>query len=52
MQNVPLRIYSGDLAGTDMFLAIGLQVFWLIALIMLGQLVCQKAAKRGVVQGG
>ena len=52
MQNVPLRIYSGDLAGTDMFLAIGLQVFWLIALIMLGQLVCQKAAKRVVVQGG
>ena len=52
MQNVPLRIYSGDLAGTDMVLAICLQVFWLIALIMLGKLVCQKAAKRVVVQGG
>ena len=52
MQNVPLRIYSGDLAGTDMVLAICLQVFWLIALIMLGKLVCQNAAKRVVVQGG
>lgn len=52
MQNVPLRIYSGDLAGVEMYNAMCLQVFWLIALILLGQWVCKKAARRVVVQGG
>ena len=52
MQNVPFRIYSGDLAGTEMYNAMFLQVFWLVSLILLGQWICQKAARRGEVQGG
>lgn len=52
MQNVPLRIYSGDMSGIEMYNAIFLQVFWLIALIFLGQWVCKRAARRVVVQGG
>jgi len=52
MQNVPFRIYSGDLAGVEMYNAMFLQVFWLIALILLGQWVCKKATRRVVVQGG
>lgn len=52
MQNVPLRIYSGDMSGIEMYNAILLQVFWLIALIFLGQWVCKRAARRVVVQGG
>ena len=52
MQNVPLRIYGGDLSGAEMYHAMFLQAFWLTALILLGQWVCKKAARRVVVQGG
>ncbi len=52
MQNVPLRIYGGDLAGTEMARAVGLQVFWLAALLLLGGWLCGKGVRRIVVQGG
>lgn len=52
MGNVPLRVYSGDIAGSDALFAIGLQIFWLFALILLGRLLMKKALRRVVVQGG
>lgn len=52
MQNVPLRAYSGDLAGDDLFRAVILQVFWLATLTACGKLLCLRAEKRAVVQGG
>lgn len=52
MSNVPFRIYSGDLQGMEMINAIGLQVFWLFALIGLGSIICRLAQKRVVIQGG
>ena len=33
MQNLPLRIYCGDIAGTEMWQAMGLQLFWIVVLI-------------------
>lgn len=52
MQNVPLRIYSGDLSGRPMYQALALQFFWLAALIFLGELLHLLAMKKIVVQGG
>ena len=52
MENVPLRVYSGDLAGPEMVRAILLQVFWAFALVLIGKLLERKALKRVVVQGG
>lgn len=52
MQNVPLRIYSGDLADNDMITAILLQLFWLATLVVLGILTCRIAERRVVLQGG
>ena len=52
MINVPFRIYSGDLAGSEMIKAIVLQVFWLIVLMVTGNLICKQAEKKVVVQGG
>lgn len=52
MQNVPLRIYSGDLAGNALWHAVLLQVFWLIALTLLGELLNMQAMKQVTVQGG
>ena len=52
MQNVPFRIYGGDLAGVEMLQKIVLQLFWVAALIGFGKLLTRKALKRIVVQGG
>ena len=52
MQNVPLRAWSGDLSGQDLYAAAGLQLFWAIVLVGSGWLLAQKALKKTVVQGG
>ena len=52
MQNVPLRIYSGDISGLEIYARAGLQLFWLIALVGLGKWLTAVALKRVVVQGG
>ena len=52
MQNVPLRIYSGDLAGAAAVRALGLQTFWAVVLIIAGRLLWAKARQKIIVQGG
>lgn len=52
MQNVPLRIYGGNLHGEELRRAVILQVFWLFVLILLGKMLEWKAVKRIVLQGG
>ena len=52
MQNIPLRIYSGDIAGTQILYRAALQLFWIVALIWLGRRLMGHALSRVVVQGG
>lgn len=52
MQNVPLRIYSGDISGMDIYLSFGLQLFWTVVLILAGKRLTATALQRAVVQGG
>jgi len=52
MQNMPLRIYSGNIAGTAALEGIALQAFWLAVLMVLGRLWMRRALKKVVVQGG
>jgi len=52
MQNMPLRIYSGDISGADAWYGLLLQVFWLVVMLMLGKLLMKRALKKVVVQGG
>ena len=52
MQNVPLRIYSGDISGSEIYYRVGLQIFWLIAILAIGRLLAVKALKKVIVQGG
>lgn len=52
MQNAPLRIYGGDIAGMQALQTIFLQCFWLTAMILAGRILLQKALKRVVIQGG
>lgn len=52
MQNVPLRVYSGDLNGTEMLSAVFLQLFWLAVFIAFGSFTAKRAGRRVVIQGG
>lgn len=52
MQNVPLRIYSGSMSGEEILRAVCLQVFWLVAVTLFGQILCRVAVKRVTLQGG
>lgn len=52
MSNVPFRVYSGDLAGAEMWTAIGLQMFWLFALVLIGKALSSRAIRQVVIQGG
>ena len=52
MQNMPLRIYSGDIAGMDAVRGIGLQLFWVAAMLIFGKLFMRRSLKRVVTQGG
>ncbi len=52
MQNMPLRIYSGNIVGVDAVKGIVFQIFWLMTLMTIGQLAMRQTLKRVVVQGG
>ena len=52
MQNIPLRIFSGNISGTDALFGIGLQVFWILTMITMGKIWIKRAVKKVVVQGG
>ncbi len=52
MQNVPLRIFGGDIAGADIPRAMGLQLFWAAVLIAGGWVLMRAGLRRTAVAGG
>jgi ABC-2 type transport system permease protein len=52
MQNMPLRIYSGNIAGAEALRGIILQLFWFIILTVTGKAIMKRALNRVVIQGG
>ncbi len=52
MQNMPLGIYAGSIAGIDALRGVALQAFWLAALVLLGRAYMRGALQKVVVQGG
>jgi len=52
MQNMPLRIYSGNIAGMDIIYGFGLQLFWLAFMVLVGRFAMSRALRKVVVQGG
>lgn len=52
MQNTPFLIYVGHLSISEGWRAIGLQVLWLVFLVMSGRMMMRHAKKKVVVQGG
>ena len=52
MQNMPLRIYSGNIAGADAINGILFQIFWFVLLVAIGKILMHRALKKVIVQGG
>ena len=52
MQNVPLRIYAGQIAGRERAFTMALQAAWLVLLAAAGKALMNRALRRVVVQGG
>jgi len=52
MQNMPLRIYSGDITGPEAIRGIALQIFWCAAMLLFGKWLMKHSLKRVVAQGG
>lgn len=52
MQNVPLRIFNGNLSLPEIPGVMGLQVFWAAALLSLGYLLTRNGLRRAVILGG
>ena len=52
MQNMPLRIYSGNITGIDALKGIAFQIFWLAVLVVIGRFAMSRALKKVIVQGG
>lgn len=51
-QNIPFRIYGGDIVGTEIYKAVASQLFWIVVLVLTGRLLCRAAMKKTVIQGG
>ncbi len=49
---IPISIYIGKLTGMEAINALGFQILWLLALVLLSRLVWAMAHRRLVVQGG
>ena len=52
MQNIPFRIFSGNLIGMELHRAIVMQIVWLILYIMIGRKILNRAVKKIVILGG
>ncbi|PLR96054.1 ABC transporter permease [Bacillus sp. T33-2] len=52
MVYLPVSIYSGLVTGTDAYIAIGVQVFWLAALYILVKVIWAQAIKQITIFGG
>ena len=52
MQNVPLRIFGGDLVGSDAIRAVELQAVWAVTLIGLGIFLTRSGIRKAEIAGG
>lgn len=52
MQNMPLQIFCGNINGSQALRGIGLQIFWLWAMVFLGWLAMRRATVKVVSFGG
>ncbi|MBQ6841263.1 MAG: ABC transporter permease [Bacilli bacterium] len=52
VSDFPFRLYVGNISNIDGLIGIGVQITWIVILIVLGRVITKKALKKAVVQGG
>jgi ABC-2 type transport system permease protein len=52
ISDLPFRLYSGHISGTEAVVQIGVQLAWILGLILLGKLAFRRVMRRIVIQGG
>ena len=52
MGDLPYRIYTGNIGINEGIFSIGLQLFWISILILVGSKLLKNATKRIYIQGG
>lgn len=52
MADGPIRIFTMEATGQEVLKILGLQLFWIIIILLLGELAWRKARKKLTVQGG
>ena len=53
IQNIPFNIYNGYISGNlEIIKIIGIQIFWIVVLIVFGKWIMNKSMKKVVIQGG
>lgn len=52
MQNLPFRIYSGNIMGAEMWKMFAIQMLWTVVMVIFGKVWMKYAVRRVVVQGG
>ncbi|MCL2508470.1 MAG: ABC transporter permease [Oscillospiraceae bacterium] len=50
--DLPFRIYSGGISGYDALLQTGVQILWIVVLLLLGNAALKRVLRRVVIQGG
>ncbi len=52
MENLPFRVYSGNISGSEMWIFFLLQIFWCAVMLIVGKIWLNISLKKIVVQGG
>ena len=52
ISDLPFRVYSGNIGINSAIECVGLQLIWIVVLIVLGELIMKKALKKVCIQGG
>jgi ABC-2 type transport system permease protein len=53
IQNIPFNIYNGYISSNiEIVKIIGIQIFWIAALMLFGKFLMNKSMKKVVIQGG
>lgn len=52
LQNVPLRVFGGDIAGGEIAVTVALQLLWCLVVTAVGYLLMRRGLRRTVIAGG
>lgn len=52
VSDLPFRIYVGNINGIEAIIQIGIQIFWLILIVLVSKLIMKRKLQKLVVQGG